>query len=406
MPSRFAQLSNGLQIIAECDPQAVSSALGFFVGTGARHERAEENGVSHFLEHMAFKGNAQYTADDVNRLFDEVGVQYNAYTGEETTVYYAAVLPEYVPPTLGLLSNLLRPSLRKKDFITEKQVILEEIGMYADSPAFSLQEQAMLRYFKGHPLGRSILGSKKSVSALSPEVMREYHKNHYRAGHCVLAATGRIVWDQLLSLATDLCGDWPGGTTERVIRKHKVGSGTHWIRNSQLHQQHVVLMSPAPPAESPLRFAADLMSVIVGDEVNSRLYWELIDNGDAEAADLNYQEFSEAGLWMTYLCCESSAVEDLIARLQRIYTSVVTDGVTETELEQARNKVAARIVLQGERPMNRLGALGSNWLQFREYRSVEDDLQMIRSLTQADLQELMRLYPLALTTVVGLGPHG
>src|SRR5581483_12025367 len=129
-------LPNGLHIVAETWPQAHSAAFGFFVRTGSRDEPPAWNGVSHFLEHMIFKGTKRHSAEDVNRIFDEVGAQYNASTSEETTIFYAAVLPEYLPDTFDLLADILQPSIRDADFEMEKQVILEEIGMYDDQPSF------------------------------------------------------------------------------------------------------------------------------------------------------------------------------------------------------------------------------------------------------------------------------
>src|SRR5439155_14220684 len=135
----------------------------FLVRTGSRDETTEVSGVSHFLEHMAFKGTERHSAEDVNRIFDEVGAKYNASTGEEVTLFYAAVLPEYLPHTFDLLSDIIHPSLRQEDFDMEKNVILEEIGMYEDQPTFTVYEKLMQTHFAGHPLGRSILGSSASV---------------------------------------------------------------------------------------------------------------------------------------------------------------------------------------------------------------------------------------------------
>ena len=149
------ELDNGLQVACEFNPRALSTAIGFFVAAGSRDENPPIAGVSHFLEHMAFKGNERYSAEDVNRIFDEVGASYNASTSEEVTFFYAAVLPEYARTTFELLANLLRPSLRTADFDTEKQVILEEIGMYDDLPSFLIYERAMGVHFQGHPLGQS-----------------------------------------------------------------------------------------------------------------------------------------------------------------------------------------------------------------------------------------------------------
>ena len=152
-------LPNGLEIVAERNPKAYSTALGFFVRAGSRDETDEVAGVSHFLEHMMFKGTPTRTADDVNREFDEMGASYNAFTSEEHTVYYAAVLPEYQVQASELLADILRPSLRLEDFEMEKQVILEEIRMYEDQPPFGADEKCRALYFGEHPLARSVLGT-------------------------------------------------------------------------------------------------------------------------------------------------------------------------------------------------------------------------------------------------------
>ena len=194
-------LSNGLQLIAEVNPHVHSVAAGFFVRTGSRDETAAVSGVSHFLEHMAFKGNDRYTADDVNRIFDEVGANYNASTGEEVTMYYASVLPEYLDTTMELLAVLMQPSLGQDDFDMEKNVILEEIGMYDDHPSFTAYDTIMATHFAGHPLGQSILGSRDSITALTSDQMRQYHGDRYRAGNMTLAITGNAKLEDLIAIA-------------------------------------------------------------------------------------------------------------------------------------------------------------------------------------------------------------
>src|SRR3954463_494722 len=147
MPFHTHRLPNGLQLIRETSPSARSAALGFFVRTGSRDEAPDVSGVSHFLEHMMFKGTPRRTALDVNLDFDRIGANYNAYTSEEVTAYYAAVLPEFLPTAVDILADILRPSLRGDDFDTEKQVILEEIKMYEDSPGSMAWEHARRLYF-------------------------------------------------------------------------------------------------------------------------------------------------------------------------------------------------------------------------------------------------------------------
>src|SRR6202045_4674684 len=155
MPFHTHKLPNGLQIVAETSPSARSAALGFFVRTGARDETPEVSGVTHFLEHMVFKGTPRPPSLDVNRDFDRIGADYNAFTSEENTVFHAAVLPEYLPQAVDILADILRPSLRGEDFDMEKKVIIEEIGMYDDQPTFSAYDNARKLHFGEHRLGHS-----------------------------------------------------------------------------------------------------------------------------------------------------------------------------------------------------------------------------------------------------------
>jgi predicted Zn-dependent peptidase len=163
-------------------------------------------------------------------------------------------------------------------------------------------------------------------------------------------------------------------------------------------------MAPAPPADSPLRFAADLLSVIVGDDSGSRLYWELVDPGHAEAAELTYNDYDGSGAWSTYVCCRPELAAGNLSRIAEIYAAVNREGVAADELQQAKNKVSSRVVLQSERPMGRLASLGGNWLYRREYRSVQDDLATLQAMTPDDIRRLLDAYPLAQTTTVGVGP--
>src|SRR5438876_11362021 len=191
------QLANGLDVIAEINPDAHSAAFGLFVKTGARDESSDLNGVSHFLEHMMFKGSEKYTWEDVNRIFDEIGARYNAFTSQEMTAYYANVLPEFTEQAVEHLAHLLRPSIRVEDFTTEKKVILEEIAMYLDDPGHRLYERLMEAHFGNHPLSMSVLGSSESITKLEQPQMKEYFQRRYGPGNMVLVATGRLEFDDV-----------------------------------------------------------------------------------------------------------------------------------------------------------------------------------------------------------------
>jgi len=398
------QLANGLNIVAELTPSVHSVAAGFFVRTGARDEMSDISGVSHFLEHMAFKGNDEYSADDVNRIFDEVGARYNASTGEDVTTYYAAVLPEYLATTMEMLAVLMQPSLRQDDFDMEKNVILEEIGMYDDMPSFTAYDNVMATHFAGHPLGQSILGTNESITALTADQMRGYHRQQYNAANITLAVAGNTNIHEVRSLAEEFCSGIPSGSGHRKLPAVEAQTRSEFIVKEGSGHQHIMQMGMAPLASDSLRFAAELLAVIVGDDSGSRMFWDIVYPGHADAAELGYNEYDGAGTWMTYLSCHPDQTPDNLQRMQEIFDVVNKEGVTEDELEQARNKVASRIVLRGERPMGRLSSLGGNWVYRGEYCSVADDLEIVRNIGASQVRSLLQQYPLNVNTTVGVGP--
>jgi predicted Zn-dependent peptidase len=305
--------------------------------------------------------------------------------------------------TFELLANLLRPGLRAEDFETEKQVILEEIGMYDDMPGFLVLEKAMEAHFRGHPLCQSVLGSMETVSRLSVDQMRRYFGDHYRAGNIILAAAGNLDWPQLLELSERHCSAWPAGKLKRAAVDAAPGASTLLIPKP-LNQEHVVQMGRAPGASDRLRFAAELVSVVVGDDSGSRLFWDLVDPGLVESADLSFNDYEGTGVWSTYLCSTPDSAGPGLRRISEIYQDVNRFGITAEELAQARNKVASRVVLQGERPMGRLSSLGGNWMYREEYRTIEDDLLELEAVTLDDVRELLDRFPITQTTTVGIGP--
>jgi predicted Zn-dependent peptidase len=397
-------LDNGLEVVAECDGQAHSTALGFFIKTGSRDETDANSGVSHFLEHMMFKGTPSRSADDVNRQFDEMGAHYNAFTNEENTVYYAAVLPECQDRAAELLSDILRPSLRKEDFDTEKQVILEEISMYEDQPPFRADEKCKAAYCGPHPLGNSILGTFESITRLSVEAMRDYFRCRYSPGNVVLAAAGRIDFQVLCASAQRCCGAWEPAENSRSIQQVTPRQAFEVLQKETATQQYALQLSAGPAADDRRRYAAKLLATVLGDDSGSRLYWELVDPGLAEHAGLSHCEYEGAGLMMTYLSCAPEQTAENLQRILDVYRRAEADGISPAELDQAKSKVRSRIVLSSERPRGRLFTVGSDWVYRREYRSVRDDLQEVAAVTPQQIAEVLSAYPLTRSTTVTIGP--
>lgn len=403
---RFCEhrLPNGLEIIAECNPAAYSAAIGFFVRTGSRDETQDVSGVSHFLEHMAFKGTPRRSAADVNRELDELGANANAFTSEEQTVYFITVLPEYQERALDVICDIMRPSLREEDFEMEKQVILEEIAKYDDQPPFGAHEKSMAAHFGSHPLARSVLGSLDSVSALTPQQMRSYFQQRYVPGNMTLVAAGNVDFDRLIRSAQKWCGGWEDYTAERHTPRAPDNALFQVFPNDVAAQQYVIQIANGPSATDSCRHAARVVSTVVGDDSGSRFFWKLVDTGRAECAVMASYEYQGTGIFMSMLCCtpEDTAenLQDMLATLRE----VERDGITQEELAQAQNKICSHIVLHSERPTSRLFSVGDNWIQRRRYTPVRETINRYRKVTRQDVREVLDIYSLTTHTTVAVGP--
>jgi predicted Zn-dependent peptidase len=401
---KTATLDNGLEIVAECNPAAYSTALGFFVKTGARDETDDVSGVSHFLEHMVFKGTPSRSAEDVNREFDDMGADYNAYTSVEVTAYHAIVLPEFQTATVELLADILRPSLREEDFTTEKQVILEEIKMYCDQPPFAVDDKCRAAFFGNHPLARSILGTESSVGGLRVDQMQQYFSRRYAPGNIVLVGSGQIDFDQLCQTAQKQCGNWQKIPAGREVPPVKTNTGFHLLQKDTAVQEYALMMSSAPSATAPERYAAKLLESVLGDDSGSRLYWELVDPGLAEHCSLHYDGYLGAGMFLTYLSCDPEYAAENLERIRQVYRQAADDGITQAELDQAKSKTSSQVVLASERPASRLFSVGLNWVQRHEYRSVRQVLDSYDAVTLADLATVQKNFSLTQSTTYVVGP--
>jgi len=405
MPLTFKhhQLKNGLDIIAEINPDSHSTAMGMFVNTGARDEHTSISGVSHFLEHMMFKGSEKYTWEDVNRIFDEIGARYNAFTSQEMTAYYANVLPEFTEQAIEHLSHLLRPAIRNEDFTTEKKVILEEIAMYLDDPGHRLYERLMEQHFGNHPLSMSVLGSPASIEKLERNQMADYFVNRYGPGNMVMAITGLVDFDAFVKLADKYCGHWPRVTVSRGYPAPIYQAKRRALSDPKLNRQYVMAFTPGPSAQDERRFAARVLSDVIGDSDGSRLYWALVDNAIAEEADFGFYPHDRCGSYYLSIVSDpdrsDEAVSIALKELERVKTDLHAD-----EVERAKNKIASSIVLQGEVPLGRMRSIGGQWIYNREYRSLEADMATLMSITPSSLQSLMNDFPFDPMTIVSLGP--
>ena len=377
-------LPNGLTVLGEHLPHSRSTAAGLFVDAGARDEGEDVAGVSHFLEHMAFKGDGEADWQAVNRAFDDMGAACNAYTSHEVTCYHGQVLPERSGELLHWLGRLMRPALREADFETERQVILEEIAMCNDDPGHRAYEAAMAGHFPGHGLGRSILGPAETIRALSVDQMRDYHAARYTAGATVLAVAGQFDWDEVVRQAEREWSAWPAGGSAARPGPARVGGGRIVLRDEKLTRAYTLMVSPGPAADDEGRWAAAVLSGVLGDDEGSRLYWALVDPALAEEADFGWGGNDGVGAYYLSLASDPDAAEDVLDIARRELARVAED-LTAEEVARAKTKAATLLAMNAESPGGRMRALGGDWLSLGEVRPIERLADRLAAVTPEEV---------------------
>ncbi len=407
MPVTFqqARLENGLTIVAETDPEAHTAACGFFVKTGARDEASPVMGVSHFLEHMMFKGTPTRTAEDVNRDFDRLGAQYNAYTSSELTCFYASVIPEALTDGVDILADILRPSLRQEDFDTEKNVILEEIAMYKDSPFWVLYEKTLEAFYADHPLAHRVLGTDDTIAALTRDQMQAYFDERYSPDNTVVALAGKLDFERVVAQLGDRCGHWSSTGATRDAAAPKATGERVELTSSKFDRAYMLAVAPGPSIEDDRRYAAMMLAKILGDPGNSRLHWSLIETGRAEEAMAAYDGRDGCGEFYVYASGEPDRADEIWSGVEKEIAGLI-DSVEEGDLERLRNTLATSVTLAGERPSGRMQRLGRLQTYLGTQIPLETELERINAVTLDDLRETWAAFPMSPRTNGRLMPGG
>jgi predicted Zn-dependent peptidase len=400
---KHTTLSNGLTVIGEILPSAHTAAIGFFVKTGARDETAVVMGVSHFLEHMMFKGTETRTAEDVDRQFDEIGANHNAFTSSEMTAFYAHCLPEHLTKAEEVLSDIMRPSLRQEDFDQEKLVILEEIAMYQDNPFWVLYERAIEEYYDEHPLGHRVLGTPETIRNLKRDQMLSYFQQRYSADNTIVALAGNVDFDAMVERIAQHCGHWQRTDASREYPKEAHQPKEVTIEMPNVTRHYLLLISTAPSMADERRYAQAMLMHILGDHDGSRLYWALVDTGLAEEAQAQYDGRDGTGDALVFCMCDPVDAEKVHA-IAIEQMNGLADSLTEDDLVRARSKIATAVTLHGELPAGRMKRLGRQWTYDGEYRSLEDELAKINAVTLSDLRAVSEAFPLRPVITASLRP--
>lgn len=396
-------LENGLTLLLEPDPAAQSVAAGYFVNTGARDELSAEMGVSHFLEHLMFKGSEELDALTLNERLDDLGGHANAFTSEEATVYHAAALPERTGALLETLTHLMRPALRPDDIEPERLVILEEIAMYAEQPAVQVVDTLRREFWGAHPLGYQTLGTIETVSTLSSEQLRRNYLERYGAANVTLVVVGAFDERELRRWAEAELRSWP--TCQRQAQPPALPThpGTlRRIRDDTLNRVQAAFDAPGLGTRHPLREAAAILADLIGGE-SGALYWALVDTGLCDSADLAHLDYRDAGVFEGGFSCDPERLEEVLAIFQQVLHSA-EDLITDVAVRRAARKAAVSTLLRAETPQGRLFALGMEYLAVGEVRSTAALAERYLRVTPEQVREVLYLCPLRKLTGVVLGP--
>ena len=388
------KLENGLQILGQRMPDLESVSVCFFVRTGARDEHDSAlYGVSHFLEHMVFKGTAHRDTEQITLDFNRMGAEFNAFTSLEQTVFYARVLREYLPDALDLLSDMMRPRLTADDFNIERNVILEEIARSEDVPTGQAYRRLMQTYYAGNSLGHDVLGTRESIGDLAVEQMRAYHDRRYAANNLILAVAGNFEWEQLRALAAEKCGGWQSGEMGRVAAPFTPNSADTIIVKPQQKQQIVLLAWPSVSVQDDDLYAAYLAMMALGDGTGSRLFWNIYQKGLAETAVASLSPMDGTGMNVAFISTTPDHAPGVLELLRAELKGLQADGVLEDELRRAKDKLVSRTVLDGDSAFSRMQDLAYTWAAKEEVRSIQDEIAEIEAVTLADIRRVLDRFP-------------
>ena len=377
---------NGARLLLEEVPGARSAALGFFVGAGSRHETAAENGSAHFIEHMLFKGTHRRTAADLAMDMDAIGGQINAYTTKENTCFYSRSLDRHLDRALDILSDMLFHSkFSQEDVETERGVILEEIGMYEDTPEDLVAERLSAVVYKGTALARPILGTQATLSNMTGESLKNWQKTHYRAGNMVAALAGSYTGaqvDQILSLLDTL----EPGTIEQTPGKYTAAVTS---RRKNMEQNHLILAFPAMNYLDPRRYQLLMLNSLLGGGCSSRLFQQV-----REQRGLCYSVYSyvadheDVGLQGIYTAVNPEQEGETLTIIRSILEDLAEHGPSQEELDRVREQATAGLLLGSESIQSRMSHLGNAALLYRKVKTVDEIIEEYNAVTREQLRKL------------------
>lgn len=380
-------LPNGVRILTQSVPAVRTAAIGIFVGTGSRHESAAENGAAHFLEHMAFKSTEHRTTDQLAQQIDAVGGQVNAYTTKESTCFYARCLDTHLTQVIDLLCDMLfHTAFLPEEVDTERGVILEEIGMYKDTPEDLVAERLSAAVYKGTALARPILGTKKTLDTMSGDWLRSYRRTHYRPDRIVVSLAGSFsaaAVEELKSRFSSLSGA-PTPAVKPVSYQRAIT-----VRRKAIEQNHLILAFPSLSYLDKGRHAMHLLSSILGGGVSSRLFQEV-----REKRGLCYTVYSyiadheDTGLLGLYTALSPDTEAEALSTLCRVAADLAEHGPKQEELDRAREQAKSNILMSLESTQARMSHMGTAMLLRGKVATTDQVIEAYDAVTTEKVQTL------------------
>jgi predicted Zn-dependent peptidase len=405
MSVAVTKLKSGINVVTETMAHLQSASLGVWVNAGSRDERRDENGISHFLEHMAFKGTRRRTARQIAEEIEAVGGDLNAATGAETTAYYARVLKADVPLALDVLADILsEPAFDREELVREQNVIVQEIGAVADTPDDLVFEHLQLVAFPDQPLGRSILGTAKTVRSFDGASLRDYLARNYRAPDIVVAAAGAVDHEAVVAEVEQRFASF-NGPASALPEPARFGGGSH-IEKRELEQVHIALALPGVPQTDPALYSLQAFTNVLGGGMSSRLFQEAREKrGLCYSIYAFHMAYSDVGMFGLYAGTDAADTSELM-RLVVEEIGNTAQTLSETEIARAKAQMKAGLLMGLESSGERVGQLARQMITYGRPIPVEELVAKVDAVTvesaRAAGRTLLGRGKLA-TAVLGLG---
>lgn len=409
MSERVVQLPSGLTVAVEPMVSTRTASIGVWVGIGARDEPAELSGVSHFLEHLLFKGTTTRGAIEISQSVDRLGGDINAFTSKEYTAYYCRVPARHVAVGVDLLGDVLTaPALRDDDIESERQVILEELAMDDDSPEDVAHRTFSASLFPDHPLGRDTAGERETVLAIRPSDVRSFFADHYRAANTVVAVAGAVDPDEIVDhVAKAFDAMLPGGATPDRRVPSDVGAARRVEIDDDTEQVHLVMGGGALARTDADREALDVVNHVLGGGLSSRLFDEIRERrGLAYSVFSSASAFCDSGVWSVYAGTMPEHRDEVEMLVRRELDRLTSDGITPDELDIARGYLTGSYEMGLEDSAARMSRLGGQLTLLGELRTVESQIDRWNAVGMDDVHRVIgRVYGSAAPLTVAVGPH-